>query len=206
MISDKDREEALNYEDLIAEIQKRRNPPSRKAWWESAGLISSMTAVLTVALTSGAGLLVQRALREQDLAAKHSDESYARQVATLQSSHSLATESAHYATERLRIADGTYGKLSHEQLVALVDSVNVADTRWRQGREVQRVGIELQFGPGGDVLMTWDSLTSRLDRFATCTVVGPFSTCPPMRTAVDSALTQFRHIAIAFIRSHSGGQ
>lgn len=200
-MSDEDQRKALEYEQWFASVSKVRKPQTRSSWWESAALISSVTAVLTVALTSIAGYHSQRLLRDNEDALRKRDRAYEQDVAVLQASHSLATESAHYATERSRIATGMYSGLSAAQIRTLIDSVNAADTRWRQGREIQRVGLELGFGERSSVLVAWDTLVHRLDAFATCTVVGPQTLCGAMRSPVDSALVVFRHLAVRTIRT-----
>ena len=68
MIPEQERREILEYEDFITDVTRRRSPSSKKVWWESAPLISSATAVLTVALTAYFGFLVHRSLRSNDVA------------------------------------------------------------------------------------------------------------------------------------------
>jgi len=203
MIPEADRQSALEYEKWIADVIRHRTPATEKRWWESAGLISSLTAILTVALTSIAGYYTQSALRKAEERTHQTLAEYEREVAVLQGAHTLAAEATHYATERNRIRNGTYKQLSTAQIKGLVDSVNAADTKWRQGREINRVGIELQFGEAGAVLQAWDTLAQRLDKYATCTVVEPPQNCAVMRPPVDSSISAFRHLAVTFIRKRS---
>jgi len=200
VITDDDRRKALEYEQWITEILKQRSPPSRKRWWEAVGLVSAITAVLTVGVTTVGGYFSQSALRREELRGRLNSEEYQQEVLVLQRAHSLATESAHYAAERYNIRTGRYDQLGPQQKQVLVDSVNAADTHWRQGRDMHRVGLELQFGEAAPVLQAWDALALKMDRYATCTVHEPTPECGLMHGPVDSAITAFRHFAVDYIR------
>lgn len=202
MIPEQERREILEYEDFITDVTRRRSPSSKKVWWESAPLISSATAVLTVALTAYFGFLVQRSLRSNDVANQRAEATYQQEVTVLQTAHLLATESLHYADERTRVMTGVYNGLDAKQRATLVDSVNVADEKWRKGRQTSKVGLELEFGDDPGILSAWDSLSARINRFANCSVRPPSGGCYALRPPADSALEHFRRLVVDHIRKH----
>jgi hypothetical protein len=202
MIPDDARKEILDYEDLMTEVSRKRSPSSPKKWWESTPIITSGTAVLTVALTAYAGFLSQRSLRANDVAVQRAQATYAQEVSVLQSAHLLATESLHYADERTRVRTGQYDALDSAQMNRIVDSVNAADEKWRKGRQTSKVGLELEFGDNRPIVDAWDSLSARINRFANCSVRPPREGCDMLRPPADSALENFRTLGVAHIRQH----
>ena len=204
MISEDEQRNLLQYEEFVAELNKRRNPSSRKVWWESSAIISSVTAVVTVALSAIAGYSSQRLLRDNEVATKQAQETYQQEVAVLQAAHLLANEAVHYSYERSRLLDGEYDALDLKQKSTLTDSVNAADAKWRQGRQSSRVGLELEFGDNRAVMAAWDSVTSQINRYANCSVTrNPDRPCWELRPAAESALTDFRALAVQQIREHN---
>ncbi|MEO7181864.1 MAG: hypothetical protein ABI141_13565 [Gemmatimonadaceae bacterium] len=186
----------------MTEVGRRRNPRSTKTWWESTAIISSATAVLTVALTAYAGYVAQRSLRTNDVATQRAQATYQQEVAVLQAAHLLATESLHYADERSRVTSGEYSSLQEVQRRRVIDSVNASDEKWRKGRQTSKVGLELEFGDDRPILASWDSLSARIDRFANCSVRPPNQGCTALRPPADSALETFRTLVVEHIRRH----
>lgn len=189
----------LEYEDLMVEINKRRNPSSKKGWWEAPGVLPSLTAVLTVALTSIAAFYTQRSMREEDFLTQQSKANYESAVAVVNDAHVLANETLFWAGERDRLNSGEYSKLDTKQKNDLVDSVNASDTRWRSGRDVKRVGLDLLFNGDPKVLDAWDSTVVRLKLYTTCTVIQ--HGCGSLRQPAESAIIWFRDSAVARLRS-----
>jgi hypothetical protein len=198
MISEDLKSSVLDYEDLLVDIEKRRNPPSKKRWWEGAGVLPSLTAVLTVALTSLAAYFTQRSMKEQDFLTQQSKVNYESITSVVSQAYLLANEALHWAGERDRLQWGDYRNFSPTQKISLVDSVNAADTRWRRGRAVQRVGLSLLFGSGTEVLAAWDTTVARLNAYTSCTVVRP--NCSGLRRPAERAIGTFSDAAIADVR------
>ena len=193
------RKQVLEYEDLVAEVNKKRNPPSRKSWWESPGVLPSLTAVLTVALTSTAAYYTQRSLREEDFLTEQSKSNYEGSVAAISDAHLLANETLYWAGERDRLLHGDYVKFPQGQKDALADSVNASDTNWRRGRASKRVNLDLHFGGDTVVLNAWDATVAKLNEYTSCTVVRP--DCANLRAPADSAITRFRDSSVAHLRA-----
>jgi hypothetical protein len=193
------RKQVLEYEDLMAEIDKRRNPSSKKPWWESAGVLSSLTAVLTVALTSLAAYYTQKSMKEKDFLTEQSKSNYESEVSTVNAAYVLANETMYWAGERDRLLWGDYRSFSPEQKKILVDSVNASDTKWRRGRAEQRVGLGLLFGNDPVVLGAWDSAVSHLNEYTSCTVAR--SGCTTLRLPTEKAIETFRDSSVAHVRS-----
>jgi hypothetical protein len=203
VISEEERRKILEYEGLVTEVNRMRSPSSPKKWWESTAVITSATAVLTVALTAYAGFLSQRSLRANDVEVQRAQAMYQQEVAVLQSAHLLATESLHYADERSRVqTTPQYKALDVAQQNQIIDSVNVADDKWRKGRQTSKVGLELEFGDDRPILDAWDSLSARVNNYANCSVRPPKEGCDMLRPAAESALETFRALAVAHIRKH----
>ena len=69
MLNESEKQEALEQEHFIADILKiRKEPEDKNKWWKEAGIVSAVTAVVTVAVTTfGAGYMQTR-LKSQDVA------------------------------------------------------------------------------------------------------------------------------------------
>lgn len=199
MISDEEKKKILEYEDLFSEISKRRNPKSNKGWWEAPGVLPSITAVLTVALTSLGAYCTQSRLRENDMVIQQSKAAYESRVAALQSAHLLASRSFHWASERARLRVGDYVGLPDDQKKPILDSVNVSDFRWRQGREQEKVGVELGFGRKPELIRAWDTTVARLNQYASCTAATPPRDCTSLREPARAMIDSFRKIGVAHI-------
>lgn len=191
----------LAHETFIADLLRRRSPPKR--WWESSALISSGTAILTVAVTSLAAFVTQKEIRDRDLVQHRQEVALAAEESTLQRAHLLATEAMHYSDERFRLRTGAYSGLKPEQVRRLIDSVNASDAMWRQGRYSEHLSMALQFIGFPELVAAWDSLARTLDHYSACSVEPPVNGCSALRVAVDTSLQAFGTAVIAHIQTHT---
>jgi hypothetical protein len=201
-MSSPDWEEILGYEDRIAKVLEIRSRRDVKGWWEATGVVPALTAVLTVAVTSLGSYFVQVELRSGEQAERITRETAEAEMAALTTTYQLATASLHYTDERARIARHHYSMLKPEQLRRLIDSVNVNDSRWREGRDAMRLPLGLRFGEYPAILASWDTLVLALNQYSGCSVDTSQSSCAPLRVRATAASTAFREAVLAHVRSH----
>ena len=106
---------------------EKRYSSTRTSWWRSTsgairrrrnrggrhpGLLPSLTAVLTVALTSIAAYYTQRSMREEDFLTQQSKANYESSVAVINDAHLLANETLYWAGERDRLLWRDYRNFS----------------------------------------------------------------------------------------------
>ena len=202
MISDQDKAEILKYEEAIAEINKVRSPKTEKHWWESPGMISAITAIATVGLTSIFAYVTQSRLRDKDFETQQSKAAYDGEVSSLQRAHLLASDAVHWSGERDRVIAGDYRQLSDADKNPIIDSVNAADFRWRKGRSVEKIDLELSFGSGPEVVARWDGVVARVNDYANCTASRSHAPgeCSPFRNPAAAAIDSFRTVGVDAIR------
>lgn len=199
-IPEADQQRILDYEDFAAKVASKRRTREQKKWWESVGLVSSLTALLTVALTSVGSYCVQSNLRRSEMRSHADRAALEGEIDALNRSHLLAINALHFTDERHHIAQKHY-KLQPEQMRRLIDSVNASDAEWRRGRQGKRLDLGLRFPDSPQILTAWDTLAARLDRYSKCSMTE--TQCDAIRKESESSLVGFRRAAVDYVVRHS---
>jgi hypothetical protein len=167
MISDDDRNAILSQEDLVAEILKRRSERP-KPWWESTGIVTSATAILTVLVTSVAGYYAQKSLRERE-----------NNFTEMQGRTQLAREAARQAysamagmlkinEERLKFSRGELDFLNDSMKIALARNTNRIQQDWRIQREEAGWALYLAFDSISGVPAAWQKMRDVIETETVC--------------------------------------
>jgi hypothetical protein len=159
----------LDHERTVAEILRIRSQGHRSPrWWETAAVLSSITAVLTVAVTSAASYFSQRAIRLQEHTLAQSDTRARQARDAITQSYDLVSQVLRTADTRLRVARGEYDQLAEGQLRSLIEESNRLEIRWQQEREPTEMLVFLYFGSGSDVQQQWSALRGAVQSLIDC--------------------------------------
>lgn len=200
--------ELLAQEKLVAEIQEIRSPSVRKRWWESAAVVTSLTALGTVLITAIAGHMTQMSAKEREQVIAEQAQQLQLQRESLAKISTILAEMQRANGDRLDFAYGRYDGLSQEQRVALIQFTNEVDQRWRIERANGEFLVKLHFGADSTNTTAWTAAHGALHRYTLCAAeaynryvssVSPVDTltCAESRGNAEQALDDLRNRLIA---------
>jgi len=167
-IPEETRDDALAYEEFIADVLKKRSSP--KAWWEGAGVVPAATAILTVIVTSVVSCYAQEIHRQREN--RIADRKERAQGAHDAANHANAAIAGmlKISEERLKIAHGDY---SHDTALVRQGSVvaqsdNEIQQAWRKTREDVEMELYLAFDSASGVPIAWKRVREAMDTQTEC--------------------------------------
>jgi hypothetical protein len=154
---------------LKARAERLRRPSSGpKRWFDNAGLLSTVTALATIAATAIAGYSVQRAQKVDDRRFEQRQAMLGRERETIIKINDQTAELLRSVEDRLDLARGRYNHLGDVYLRTRADSTNVVDRRWRHERESTELLVLLSFPSDTSVSGGWYSTRAALQRYSDC--------------------------------------
>ncbi len=135
MLTEGEKQQALEQEKFIADILKiRRTPPREKKWWTIPAITTTITAVLTVAVTSLATYYMQTRLKSQEFALSRQDLRLTQTRDAMITVYELLATLLKGTEDRAKMAAGQYDALPDSMFNRIVQETNTIDDRWRRER------------------------------------------------------------------------
>jgi len=206
MPSDADLQDLLKHEQFMAEVLRLRQTEKPKAWWETAGVVPAVMAVLTVLVTSVTGYLSQRGLKETEaLLTSVRERGQLEREAAKRASSAIA-EMLKANDERLRLAHGDFDSLAVDKRDEIAEGTNKLQERWRLEREDLDMDLFLVFAPSSGVFDSWQGARRAIEVETEC-VENAYAAAQKRRAPEDVCRTfaDATAKAVASLREHIRG-
>lgn len=173
MIADEVKKEIDQYEELISEILKKRNPPEKKKWWETTAgtaIITAAITVVTAVITMIGGHISQLSTKSRDAVLARYDSERTKKREFIVTINELIAKTMKSNEDILELAQGAYDEFSDEQLAKLEEEINIADAKWRTDREASEFQVYLYFGDKKEIVEAWNAAKESVQKYSKCAV------------------------------------
>ncbi len=215
MLTDGEKQQALEQEKFIADVLKiRRTPPREKKWWTIPAITTTITAVLTVAVTSLGTYYMQTRLKSQEFALSRQDLRLTQTRDAMITVYELLATLLKGTEDRAKMAAGQYDALPDSMFNRIVQETNTIDDRWRRERETAEAGVYLYFGDRPETVAEWVRTRSQMQIYADCaeqaygtarrTNTHVVNACNRERIAAESSFAALRDALISRYRARLG--
>ena len=201
MPSEEDLKELLSHEQFMADALKLRQTEKPKSWWEGAGVVPGLTAVLTVLITAVAGYFSQKDLKEKDALLTNVRERGQLEREAAKHSNTAIAEMLKANEERLKLAHGDFDGLSVDKRNEISEGTNKLQEHWRLEREDLDMDLFLLFPPSSGVYHSWLGARKAIEAETQCVEDAyiaaqkqraPSDACQTLAGASEKAIAAFR--------------
>ncbi len=200
MLNDEEKKRVLEYERFQAEIERLRRKPESN-WWDSAALMTFLTATLTAIITIFGSYLTQYLSRSNEFGMEVAKTEFANKREFLKESFTIISTLLKANEDRLALAQGTYDDLPEKKRREISDATNEADNIWRIKKEFLEFQIFLYYGQKPEIVNAWKDAKNATQSYGTCiekmfnqyqNSVAPADTCKKEAEAATQAHEKLR--------------
>ena len=167
MLNDEEKKRVLDYEIFQAEIERLRRKPDSN-WWESAALMTFLTATMTALITIFGSYLVQYLSRSTDFGMEVAKTELVNKREFLKESFTIIATLLKANEDRLALAQGIYDDLPEKKRKEISDATNEADNTWRIKKEFLEFQVYLYYGRKPDLITAWKDAKSATQSYNNC--------------------------------------
>lgn len=184
MLTEEEKKRTLDYETFQAEIDRIRREPERK-WWESAALMTLLTAVLTAIVTIFGGYLTQYLSRSNEFSLEVAKTELGSKREFLKETYTILSTLLKADEDRLALAQGKYDSLSEKKRREISEATNEADNTWRIKKAYLEFQIFLYYGKTPDIVNAWKETSTAIQSYGDC-IEKTFDTYQSSNAPADS--------------------